>query len=60
VQNESEGGGYSSLSHLRRFPIDILKIDRSFVVDLSADAGDASIVSAVISMGKSLHMVLVA
>jgi diguanylate cyclase (GGDEF)-like protein/PAS domain S-box-containing protein len=54
------GTGYSSLSHLRRFPIDILKIDRSFVGDLTADAGDASIVSAVISMGKSLHMVVVA
>jgi EAL domain-containing protein (putative c-di-GMP-specific phosphodiesterase class I) len=54
------GTGYSSLSHLRRFPIDILKIDRSFVGDLTAGAGDASIVSAVISMGKSLHMVVVA
>jgi diguanylate cyclase (GGDEF)-like protein len=54
------GTGYSSLSHLQRFPIDILKIDRSFVSDLTADTGDASIVSAVISMGKSLHMVVVA
>jgi diguanylate cyclase (GGDEF)-like protein/PAS domain S-box-containing protein len=54
------GTGYSSLSHLRRFPIDTLKIDRSFVRDLATDADDASIVNAVISMGESLHMRVVA
>jgi diguanylate cyclase (GGDEF)-like protein len=54
------GTGYSSLSYLRRFPIDTLKIDQSFVRDLTTDAGDACIVSAVISMGKSLHMRVVA
>jgi diguanylate cyclase (GGDEF)-like protein/PAS domain S-box-containing protein len=54
------GTGYSSLSHLRRFPIDTLKIDRSFVRDLTTDAGDAGIVDAVISMGRSLHMTVVA
>ncbi|HEY4265652.1 MAG TPA: EAL domain-containing protein, partial [Micropepsaceae bacterium] len=54
------GTGYSSLSYLRRFPIDTLKIDRSFVCDLTTDAGDASIVDAVINMGKSLHMAVVA
>ncbi len=54
------GTGYSSLSHLKRFPISTLKIDQSFVRNLATDADDASIVSAVISMGESLHMRVVA
>jgi EAL domain-containing protein (putative c-di-GMP-specific phosphodiesterase class I) len=54
------GTGYSSLSYMKRFPIDTLKIDQSFVRDLTTDADDASIVSAVIGMGKSLHMRVVA
>jgi diguanylate cyclase (GGDEF)-like protein/PAS domain S-box-containing protein len=54
------GTGYSSLNHLRRFPIDTLKIDRSFVRSITTSADDASIVSAVISMGKNLHMRVVA
>jgi diguanylate cyclase (GGDEF)-like protein/PAS domain S-box-containing protein len=54
------GTGYSSLSHMRRFPIDALKIDQSFVRDLITDADDASVVSAIIRMGKSLHMRVVA
>jgi diguanylate cyclase (GGDEF)-like protein/PAS domain S-box-containing protein len=54
------GTGYSSLSHLKRFPIRTLKIDQSFVRDVTTDADDASIVGAVINMGKSLHMHVVA
>lgn len=54
------GTGYSSLSYMKRFPIDTLKVDRSFVRNLTTDAEDASIVSAVINMGKSLHMGVVA
>jgi EAL domain-containing protein (putative c-di-GMP-specific phosphodiesterase class I) len=54
------GTGYSSLSYLKRFPIDTLKIDQSFVRDLTTDADNASIVRAVISMGESLHMLVVA
>ena len=54
------GTGYSSLSHLKRFPIDTLKIDRSFVHGLGAAGADASIVGAVITMGRDLRMRVVA
>jgi diguanylate cyclase (GGDEF)-like protein/PAS domain S-box-containing protein len=54
------GTGYSSLSRLQRFPIDTLKIDQSFVRDLTTHADAAGIVSAVIGMGNSLHMRVVA
>ncbi len=54
------GTGYSSLSHLKRFPIDTLKIDQSFVHNLATDADNASIVSAVIGMGKGLQIRVVA
>jgi diguanylate cyclase (GGDEF)-like protein/PAS domain S-box-containing protein len=54
------GTGYSSLSYVRRFPINVLKIDRSFVRGLTLDSDDASVVSAVINMGKSLGMRVIA
>lgn len=54
------GTGYSSLSYLRRFPIDVLKIDQSFVRGLSRDINDAVLVSAIISLGKSLKLTIIA
>ncbi len=48
------GTGYSSLSYLQQFPIDVLKIDQSFVHRITGDPDDSQIVSAIISMGKSL------
>lgn len=54
------GTGYSSLNHLKRFPIDTLKIDRSFVHGIATNSDDASIVAAVISMGGHLHMQVIA
>ena len=54
------GTGYSSLSYVRRFPVDVLKIDRSFVGGLAWNVDDASVVSAIIHMGNSLRMRVVA
>ncbi|HZV97354.1 MAG TPA: EAL domain-containing protein [Methylophilaceae bacterium] len=54
------GTGYSSLSYLRNFPIDTLKVDQSFLHDISIGSSDAVIVSSVIAMGKSLNQQLVA
>lgn len=54
------GTGYSSLSYLRRFPIDALKIDQSFVRHISAPPVDTTIVTAVVGMGRSLKLRVVA
>jgi len=54
------GTGYSSLSYLHRFAIDTLKIDRSFIQELSAESNDSAIVTAIIAMAKSLNFLVVA
>jgi len=54
------GTGYSSLSYLTRFPIDVLKIDQSFIRDIDQPSGNGVIVDAVIAMGKSLGQRVVA
>ncbi len=54
------GTGYSSLSYLSKFPLDELKIDRSFVIEFDKSERSASLVSAIIAMGKSLNLRLVA
>jgi diguanylate cyclase (GGDEF)-like protein/PAS domain S-box-containing protein len=54
------GTRYSSLSYLRRFPVDTLKIDRSFIHDLLSDPDNAKLVAAIIAMGHSLNLDIVA
>lgn len=52
------GTGFSSLSYLKRFPIDVLKIDKSFVRDLPGDEEDAAITRTICVLGNSLHLTL--
>jgi diguanylate cyclase (GGDEF)-like protein len=54
------GTGYSSLNYLSRFPLDELKIDRSFVIDYDKSLASGSLISTIIAMGKSLNLSLVA
>jgi len=54
------GTGYSSMSLMKQFPIDTIKIDRSFIRDLAEGAGDQAIAQAIINMGKALGMTVVA
>jgi len=50
------GTGYSALSHLQRFPVDILKIDKSFIDELESDKHKANLVQAIINLGERLHL----
>ena len=54
------GTGYCSLSYLKRFPLDTLKVDRTFVNEATVDAEDAAIVRAIIGLGHNLGLTLVA
>lgn len=54
------GTGYSSLSYLQKFPVDVLKIDQSFVRDLSTDSNDAKLVSSIIDLGRNLNLSIIA
>jgi diguanylate cyclase (GGDEF)-like protein/PAS domain S-box-containing protein len=54
------GTGYSSLSYLQQFPIDVLKIDQSFVRQISDDPNDSAIVTAIIDMGRNLKQCVIA
>jgi EAL domain-containing protein (putative c-di-GMP-specific phosphodiesterase class I) len=60
VSVDDFGTGYSSMSYLRSFPIDKLKIDRSFIADLTTRADDASIVRAIVSLAHGLQIKVVA
>ena len=54
------GTGYSSLQYLKRLPLDQLKIDQSFVRDITTDANDAAIVNTIIAMGHALGLEVIA
>lgn len=54
------GTGYASLAYLKRFPFEQLKVDRSFIRDITSDPDDAAIVSAIVAMGNALRLDVVA
>jgi diguanylate cyclase (GGDEF)-like protein len=60
VSVDDFGTGYSSLSYLQQFPLDALKIDRSFVSGINTSPGETGIVNAIINMGRSLNLRVIA
>ena len=60
VSVDDFGTGYSSMSYLQRFPIDKLKIDRTFINEVTSSNDDASIVSAIVSLGHTLKLKVIA
>jgi diguanylate cyclase (GGDEF)-like protein/PAS domain S-box-containing protein len=54
------GTGYSSLSYLRQFPIDVLKIDQSFIQKITSNLDDSTIIAAIIAMGRNLRHIVIA
>ncbi|MEE9609584.1 MAG: EAL domain-containing protein [Myxococcota bacterium] len=60
VSLDDFGTGYSSLSYLKGFPVDTVKIDRSFIRDMTTDPDDAALTAAIISMAKALNLKVVA
>jgi EAL domain-containing protein (putative c-di-GMP-specific phosphodiesterase class I) len=54
------GTGYSSLAYLRRLPIDVIKVDKSFVMDADKNEGDAEIIRTILALGKTLKLHVVA
>ncbi|MGI2174054.1 EAL domain-containing protein [Shewanella ulleungensis] len=60
ISMDDFGTGYSSLSYLRSYPFDTLKVDKSFINDITVDPGDLELVGAAIAMGHGLNLNVVA